>query len=59
MAVSSFTYEFDSILSTTLMNYRKKMYDNIFNATPFFYWIHAAGRKRIEDGGERIVIPQL
>lgn len=30
---------------------------NIFNACPFFYWLHAAGRKRIEDGGERIVIP--
>lgn len=57
MAVSSITYNFDSILSTTLMNYRKKLYDNIFNACPFFYWMHAAGRKRIEDGGERIVIP--
>jgi len=49
MAVSSITYNFDSILSTTLMNYRKKLYDNIFNACPFFYWLHANGRKRIED----------
>lgn len=57
MAVASFTYNLDSILSTTLMNYRKKLYDNIFNACPFFYWLHANGRKRIEDGGERIVIP--
>ena len=57
MAVASITYDFDSILSTTLMNYRKQLYDNIFNACPFFYWMHAAGRKRIEDGGERIVIP--
>ena len=57
MAVSSFTYNFDSILSTTLLNYRKKLYDNIFNAIPLFYWLHANGRKRIEDGGERIVIP--
>ena len=57
MAVNSFTYEFDSILSTTLMNYRSKLYDNIFNANPFFYWLHANGRKRVEDGGERIVIP--
>jgi len=24
---------------------------------PFMYWIHANGRKRTEDGGERIVIP--
>jgi len=57
VAVASFTYNLDSILSTTLMNYRKKLYDNIFNACPFFYWLHANGRKRIEDGGERIVIP--
>ena len=57
MPVASFTYNLDSILSTTLMNYRKKLYDNIFNACPFFYWLHANGRKRIEDGGERIVIP--
>jgi len=57
MAVISITYEFDSILSTTLMNYRKKLYDNVFNAIPFYYWIHANNRKRIEDGGERIVIP--
>ena len=57
MAVSSITYNFDSILSTTLMNYRNKLYDNIFNACPFFYWLHASGRKKVEDGGERIVIP--
>ena len=57
MAVSSFTYNFDSIPSTTLMNYRNKLYDNIFNACPLFYWLHANGRKRLEDGGERIVIP--
>lgn len=57
MSVNSMTYNFDSLLSTTWMNYREKLYDNIFNACPFFYWIHAAGRKKIHDGGERIVIP--
>lgn len=57
MTVNSITYNFDSILSTTLMNYRKKLYDNIFNACPFFHWLHSNGRKRVEDGGERIVIP--
>ncbi len=56
MPVNSFTYNFDSLLSTTWMNYRKKLYDNIFNACPFFYWLHANGRKKIHDGGERIVI---
>jgi hypothetical protein len=39
------------------MNYRDKLYDNIFNACPFFYWIHENKRKRTEDGGERLVIP--
>jgi hypothetical protein len=57
MAVNSITYNFDDLLSTTWMNYRHQLYDNIFNACPFFYWIHANGRKRVEDGGERIVIP--
>uniref|UniRef100_A0A6M3L231 Putative capsid protein n=1 Tax=viral metagenome TaxID=1070528 RepID=A0A6M3L231_9ZZZZ len=57
MTVASITYNFDQMLTTTLMNYRKKLYDNVFNACPFFYWLHANGRKRIEDGGERIVIP--
>jgi hypothetical protein len=57
MAVNSITYNFDSLLSTTWMNYRDKLYDNIFNACPFFYWLHENGRKRTEDGGERIVVP--
>ena len=56
MAVNSLTYNFDDLLSTTWMNYRSQLYDNIFNACPFFYWIHANERKRVEDGGERIVI---
>lgn len=57
MPVNSITYNFDDLLTSTWMNYRSKLYDNIFNACPFWYWIHANGRKRIEEGGERIVIP--
>jgi hypothetical protein len=57
MAVNSITYNFDSLLSTTWMNYRDQLYDNIFNACPFFYWLHENKRKRTEDGGERLVIP--
>ena len=57
MAVNSITYNFDSLLSTTWMNYRDTLYDNIFNSCPLFYWLHENGRKRVEDGGERIVIP--
>jgi len=33
MAVNSFTFEFDSILSTTLMNYRNKLYDKRYCRT--------------------------
>ena len=57
MPPHSFTFNFDSLLTTTWMNYREKLYDNIFNAVPFFHWIYASGRKRIEDGGESIVVP--
>lgn len=57
MPVNSITYNFDDLLSSTWMNYRSQLYDNIFNACPVFYWLHANGRKRVEDGGERIVIP--
>jgi len=56
MAVNSITYDFDELLSSTWMNYRSKLYDNIFNAIPFWFWLHKNGRKRVEDGGERIVI---
>jgi len=57
MSINSMTYSFDDILTHTWMNYRQQLYDNSFNACPFFYWMHENGRKRIEDGGERIVIP--
>lgn len=57
MPPSSITYNFESLLSTTWMNYREKLYDNTFNACPAWYWFHSNNRKRTEDGGERIVIP--
>lgn len=57
MPPASFTYNFDSLLSTTLMNMKSTVYDNIFNAIPFFWWLHEKSRKKVEDGGERIVLP--
>lgn len=56
MPPSSFTYNFDTLLSTTLMNMRPTIYDNIFNAIPLFWWLHSKERKKTEDGGERIVL---
>lgn len=55
MPPASFTYNFDSLLTTTLMNMKPTVYDNIFNAIPFFWWMHGKERKKTEDGGERIV----
>lgn len=59
MAVNSFTYNLDEILSTTLQNWRTKgkMYDNIFKANPTLWYFHEKGRKKTEDGGERIMVP--
>ena len=57
MAVNSFTYNFDEILSTTLLNYRKKMMDNVFLENPTWRYFHAPGRKKTESGGERLVKP--
>ena len=49
----------DAILSTTLMNYRKTLSDNIFNSIPFYWWLHEKGRKETRSGGESIIEPLL
>lgn len=61
----------DSVLSTTLANYRPTLQDNIFRANPLFYWLigrypdvpnsqsESRGKKLTLDGGESIVIPLL
>jgi len=50
---------FDTILSTTLYNYRDTLEDNIFKANPFAYWLQQEGRFEKEDGGAKIVVPLL
>lgn len=50
---------FGSVLSTTLQNYRPTLEDNIFKRLPLFFYMYEKGRKRMEDGGERIVVPLL
>lgn len=61
----------DSVLSTTLANYRKTIEDNVFKANPLAMWLvgkypdqpesqnSSRGQKKILDGGESIVIPLL
>ena len=49
----------DSILSTTLANYRKTMEDNVFEGIPLFYKLYQDGNKKVLSGGESIVIPLM
>lgn len=50
---------FDSLLSTTLDNYRKTIEDNVFNAMPLLYWLKQKSRKIVLNGGAKIVIPLM
>lgn len=51
------TLDYDSILTTTLFNVRRRIYDQVFKTNVVFNLLHANGRKRLEDGGERIQVP--
>ena len=48
---------FDSLLSTTLANYRKQLTDNVFTARPLTFFLMDKGRIRMLDGGTKIVEP--
>lgn len=48
---------FDTILSTTLKNYRDQLVDNIFTSRPLFFYLERDGIA--EQGGEQIVVPVL
>jgi hypothetical protein len=50
---------FDTLLSTTLHNYQKRLTDNIFNARPLTSWLTDKGRMRMDDGGVKIIEPLL
>lgn len=56
---NSYTKTFDTLLSTTIEAYRKKMYDNIFKDAVLLKILHDKGRKKVQDGGERIIIPLM
>ena len=57
MAENSITYNFDEILTTTLMNWRDKgkFHDNVFKSNPAFWWIYEKA-KATQQGGERIIV---
>ena len=51
---------FDTLTSTTLMNYKKTMTDNIFTANPLFYWLKEKNQMKTDDsGGTKIVVPLM
>lgn len=50
---------FDSLLSTTLANYRSQLTDNVFTARPLTYWLMDKGRIRMLNGGTKIVEPLI
>ena len=60
MALASHTpATWDTILSTTMHNYRKSLTDNIFNSRPLLEYLMSKGRVRTLDGGISIVEPLL
>jgi|ERR1700741_4381302 len=58
-APSQNTINYDSILGTSLFNYRRTLTDNISKSNPFFYKIKENGMYTDEDGGVAIQIPLL
>jgi len=58
-APASLTEQFDTLYSTTWQLMREEAVDNIYNATPLWYWLSARKRIRRETGGRWIGIQLL
>jgi hypothetical protein len=58
-APSTNTVYYDSLLSTTLMNYQKKLADNIFKDSALLALMRKNGSVVKQDGGERAALPLL
>lgn len=57
---SSNTIYYDSLLTTTLMNYGKSLVDNIFKKNAFLYYLRdMVDGVVMKNGGERIAIPLM
>ena len=58
-APSTNTVYYDSLLSTTLMAYRKTLYDNIFKDSAFLAALRRFNGVSKQNGGERIAMPLM
>lgn len=56
LAPANLTEKLDQLYSTTWQLMRPEAVDNIFTATPFWYWLYSKGRIREEQGGRWIGI---
>ena len=50
---------FDTLLSTTLDNYRETLTDNVFNSRPVLFHLMEKNRLRMLSGGNKIVEPLI
>lgn len=55
----SLSEKLDTLYSTTWQSMRPEAVDNIFTATPFWYWLYSKSRIREEQGGRWIGIQLL
>jgi len=58
-APSTNTIYYDSLLTTTLMAYRKTMVDNIFKDSAFLAYLRMTNAVKKQNGGERIAQPLM
>jgi hypothetical protein len=57
MAVYSLTEAVDNLYTTTWQNMKSKVADNIFDATPFWFWLKEQGGLESEEGGRFLTEP--
>ena len=54
MAVPSFSQFLDNLYTTTWQNRQEGVADNVFNSTPFWFWMKDKGRMKPQRGGRFI-----
>ncbi len=57
MAVNTLSESLDNLYTTTWQNMKSEVIDNIFDATPFWFWLRDKGKLRTEEGGRFITEP--